>query len=631
MLSALRVSHVFSLCVLVFLSLASFAQSTIHVPTDQPTIQGAIDVANNGDTVLVAPGTYYENINFKGKAITVTSSAGAVSQTIIDGGRKAPVVTFNSSEGPNSVIGGLTLQNGSDVASPTSLGGGIAVGGASPTIVGNLIQNNSTCFGGAGILVSSSSAVIRGNIIRNNYSAQCSGVIGGGIFVLGSGSAQIIANSITDNSTAPSGMGGGIGLSGSGTPVIRNNTISRNVAGNQGGGIFINASDASIVQNLVFNNSAPQAGGIDTFSGSPGLVIANNTIVNNSVASWSPLGSAIYDERGGGYQVVDNLLVGPLVPGPVYSAVYCENSNLQLPIFSSNDAFTPSGDGFSGACSGQAGQNGNISVDPLFVNPAGDFRLQLNSPAIDAGTNAAPNLPQTDFDDKPRILDGNNDCVSAVDIGAYEVERGIASVSFSANSLTFPTQAPGTSSHPQSMTLVNTGAICFQFSGIGITGDFSQTNTCSAEGLLGGASCSFGVTFSPTALGTRFGLLSVSGTDGITSASPSVSLSGIGAYFSVSAVPTSASVKHGQAVKFTISVNPVGGSFSSAVALSCSGLPSKASCSFSPSSVAPGENGATSIMTMSTSGSTPRGNYNVLVTATSGADVHSAAVLLSVN
>jgi hypothetical protein len=46
---------------------------------------------------LVAPGTYYENINFMGKAITVTSSAGAA-QTIIDGGKKGPVVTFNAAE-----------------------------------------------------------------------------------------------------------------------------------------------------------------------------------------------------------------------------------------------------------------------------------------------------------------------------------------------------------------------------------------------------------------------------------------------------------------------------------------------------------------------------------------------------
>ena len=49
---------------------------TINVPADHATIQSAIDAANNGDSILVAPGTYVENINFKGKDITVTSSDG---------------------------------------------------------------------------------------------------------------------------------------------------------------------------------------------------------------------------------------------------------------------------------------------------------------------------------------------------------------------------------------------------------------------------------------------------------------------------------------------------------------------------------------------------------------------------
>src|SRR5207249_11972489 len=61
------------------------------VPAGQPTIQAAINAASNGDTVLVAPGTYHENINFMGKGITVTSSGGP-SVTTIDGGRVGTVV-----------------------------------------------------------------------------------------------------------------------------------------------------------------------------------------------------------------------------------------------------------------------------------------------------------------------------------------------------------------------------------------------------------------------------------------------------------------------------------------------------------------------------------------------------------
>src|SRR5437773_10063834 len=104
--AALLLIGVFVMCGAV-----SSAQITIHVPADQATIQGAINVANNGDTVLVAPGTYLENINFNGKAITVTSSGGP-SVTIIDGGQNGSVVTFDSGETVSSGLNGVTIQNG---------------------------------------------------------------------------------------------------------------------------------------------------------------------------------------------------------------------------------------------------------------------------------------------------------------------------------------------------------------------------------------------------------------------------------------------------------------------------------------------------------------------------------------
>jgi hypothetical protein len=95
----------------LLLTASLWAQNTIRVPEDQPSIQAAINTANNGDTVLVAPGTYFENLFFSGRAITVKSSAGADS-TIIDGGGELPVASFQSGEGQGTVLNGFTIRNG---------------------------------------------------------------------------------------------------------------------------------------------------------------------------------------------------------------------------------------------------------------------------------------------------------------------------------------------------------------------------------------------------------------------------------------------------------------------------------------------------------------------------------------
>jgi hypothetical protein len=625
-----RLPVVFAVIFTTFLLYCSaVAQNTVHVPGDQATIQGAINIANNGDTVLVAPGTYVENINFNGKAITLISSAGAA-QTIIDGGRNGSVATFNNRETSGAVLNGFTIQNGAAIFYPYFDGGGIYIGySASPTIVNNIIQNNGACSGG-GIGSNNGSARIQGNIIQNNFQLGCIGGDGGGISLGAANSAQIIGNVIKNNDVSKGGDGGGISLNGGVGITIANNIISGNITGgvspaSGGGGIYmINGPDVLIEQNLIYNNTAGWGSGVyfsvnDTARG-PWLV--GNTILGDPAASQ---GSVVY----GSYfdaqvEFFNNLLIG--FAGQI--AVECAGPS---PSFSNNDAYSPNGSGLDGSCAGQSGQNGNISSDPQFVNAAaGDFHLQSTSPAIDAGTNSAPNLPQTDFAGNPRIFDGNNDCVSTTDLGVYELQ-GTANVSFSANSLTFPSQPIGSSSSPRPVTLSNTGSTCFQFSNIGISRDFSQSNTCSAAGVRGGTSCVFNVTFTPTVFGTRLGALTATGSDGITTMSPSVNLSGVGADFSIAASPASASVKHGQSVKFTVTVNPLGGSFTSAVALSCAGLPSGASCTFSPSSLTPGERGATSVMTVSTVGKTPRGNYNVLIVGKSGSDSHSTTVLLSVN
>jgi hypothetical protein len=579
--------------------------TTIHVPADKPTIQGAIDGAVNGDTVLVADGTYKENIDFKGKAITVKSINGATT-TIIDGGGLDSVVRFAAQEGPSSILNGFTVQNGLAGSNSGYLGGGILVNSSSPTITNNTITGNVGCDG-LGIGIYFGSPVVQGNTITNNKRTSCSGGNGGGgILILGASTAQIINNTVSSNVAGNGVGGGGISMFSAGTPTIRGNIITGNSVDTSGGGIgMVNDSDALIIENVITGNSASQGGGIATLvpSGANGPAVVNNTFSANSALQG---GSQLYFSGFPNQtQFLNNIFVGTASQ----IAVDCDTTySTQSPIFHFNDVFNPSGTTFAGSCSSSSGNNGNISADPLFVNPAAsDFHLQAPSPAIDAGSNIAPSLPTQDIAGNPRILDGNGDCVATVDMGAYEFARPSVLTVVPVN-LAFADQIVGSTSAPLSSTITNTSNTATTVCGISITGDFSQTNTC-VSSIAANTSCAVNVDFSPTAQGVRSGLLQIITTDG---GSPrSVSLTGNGTDFSIAAASngsTSATVTAGNTATYNLQISPLSG-FAGTVALTCTGAPSLAVCTASPATVTPSGSAspfAISVTTMAASLIVPR-------------------------
>ena len=670
-------------CIFITSPLLTLA-ATIHVPLDYPKIQAAIDAASNGDIILVSDGTYQEGIDFKGKAIIVKSVNGPAT-TIIDAGGVNTVVNFSGGETANSVLDGFTIQNGGP--STSGSGSGITASGSSPTIKHNIVQGNRGCDG-AGINLYFSSPIIDSNTITNNSRGGCSGGGGGGgIYVGGASQTQIINNTISQNQM--NADGGGIGLFAAGTPLIRANIFQGNTATGQGGGIaMFNQSDPLVIDNLFVGNTAFEGGAVATLvpSGANGPSFINNTFVNNVATHDSA--DVYFDGFANQTQFYNNIFV----ESTAMTSVECDTmySN-QAPIFKFNDVYNPSGTALGGSCAAAAGANGNVSVDPLFVNPSSDFHLQATSPVIDAGTNDAPHLPSQDLTGNDRILDGNADCIATVDLGAYEYARpsfltlnpavlafadqlvgsnsaaisstitntgtsaeavcsvyvngefsqtntcgsaiagkgsctvnvvfsptargprsgvlevvtgdagspqsinlsgqGLAPVvALSSNAIDFSApQLVGTTSASQSLALSNTGDGLLAISNVAITGDFSQTSTCGST-VDPSANCAFTITFTPTAASARSGALTI--TDSATGSPHTISLSGVGADFSLAAASggsTSASVTAGGTATYTLQLAPMNG-YRGSVALVCSGAPNLSTCTVSPTSVTPNGN-----------------------------------------
>jgi len=246
---------------LIFLLLTCAAQATIiRIPANQPSIQAGINTAIEGDTILVAPGIYVENINYKGKSIVVgsllltTGDTSYISQTVIDGNRTGSIVTIVGGDS-TSVLCGFTITHGKSDG-----GAGITCSNSSPTL-SNLKITENTATQGAGIFITNSKLKLVNSIITNNRAE----LYGGGLHA--SDSSPLIENVIIAGNIAE-GSGGGC-IFYSSKPHFKNVTVKKNAAYYNCGGIGIYFSDAifdSVKRCNIYQNYAGRGCDVDYFN-----------------------------------------------------------------------------------------------------------------------------------------------------------------------------------------------------------------------------------------------------------------------------------------------------------------------------------------------------------------------------
>ena len=249
----------------------------LYVPSiEYPTIQAAIDDANDGDVVVVADGDYTgegnKNIDFGGRAITVRSLNGP-EFTIIDCENDGRAFYFHSGEDGNSVLSGLTITNG---YVDFGYGGGMSIAdGSSPTVTNCTFSGNDGYVGGGMYIADGTSTVTVTNCAFSGNSAENGG---GGMYLAGT-STVTVTNCTFSGNHADYAIGGGIYCNGN-SPTIINCTFSGNY-GYRGAGMWIGGTSTVTVTNCAFSGNDGYYGGGMHLAGTSTVTVTNCAFSGN--------------------------------------------------------------------------------------------------------------------------------------------------------------------------------------------------------------------------------------------------------------------------------------------------------------------------------------------------------------
>jgi len=397
----------------------------LNVPDDFGTIQAGINDAEAGDTVLVLPGVYQENLTINrsltlGSLTLMTGDSAYVDSTVIDGQRRNCCIT-DASQG-SVTIRGFTIRNGE-----ADNGGGIRSTNPNALTLEDLLITR--CYGSSGAGISTSvngqGQVILEHVKLIDNTAEHAG----GAIVCGGGGLVSLTDCVLTGNTAESFGGGAIYSYGDGSRTLTGCVLANNNAGNHGGAISSSGDGSFTLTNCVLSGSSANgyAGGA-IYNGGEGYLTLNNCVLSGNSADRYVGGAILCDANlrmdnvllygnhsGGGGAIchwdttttmqLNHVTVANNRANSV-SAIYSESAEpswIKNSIFYGNvsndgglisisddgalDLIYNDIEGGRGSVSGPVGEfSENIDQDPHFVDSRnGDFHLTDDSPCIDSG------------------------------------------------------------------------------------------------------------------------------------------------------------------------------------------------------------------------------------------------------